>query len=149
LRSFLRFVKLTGFLLAMAVAGLVFIGLSFSLPAEPVTTCVTNSYGTFCTVHYLEGDRVISCGLPPSGVPVSCLRSLQWWINPIPFLYFERIEARMFGIVLLLGGIVGSAVLVLIPFDSRSGVRSQENVPAHDFSTPPGSNHFFRSLQLE
>ena len=110
----LRVVLTMGFLSALALVGLVLVGLSFSLPADPVTTCVANLYGTFCTVHYLEGDLVISCGLRPNGQSfVSCIRSLPWWIDPIPFLYFESIQVRTIGIALLLSGIVG-LVLVLV-----------------------------------
>ena len=125
----MRLVRSTGSLLALVVVGLVLIGFSFSLPSEPVTTCLTNLYGYFCTVHYLEEDRVISCGLRPGGGPVSCIQS-QWWINPIPFLYFKSMEARIVGIVVLLSGIVGYALLVFISFDSHSGVKSQRSCPS-------------------
>ena len=39
------------------------------------TTCVTNSYGHFCTVHFLQGIQEISCGLSPNGPPVSCIQT--------------------------------------------------------------------------
>ena len=106
----------------MALVGLVLVGFSFSLPAEPVTSCVTNLHGNVCTVHYLEGNRVVSCGLRPGGGPVFCIQS-QWWINPIPFLYFKSIEVRIVGIVLLLGGIVGSVLLRPMLIYTRLGVR--------------------------
>ncbi len=55
------------------------------------TTCVTSSYGHFCTVHYLQGIQEISCGLSPNGPPVSCIQtnpllSLFQYASPIVYI---------------------------------------------------------------
>ena len=124
----MRVVRSTWVLLALAVLGLVLIDESFWLPVEPVTTCIANLSGVVCTVHYLEGNRVVSCGIRPDGGPVSCIQSL-WWINPLPFLYFKGMEIRMVGVVLFLSGTVGYALRIFMSSDSQSHVRSQDGSP--------------------
>ncbi len=95
-------------LLALSISGVVLLSssifFSFAIPVQPVTTCLTNQYGTFCSILYFKGDYVVSCPAVP--VPLSCHRSPPVWISPIawfnPFLYFWSIDLGVAGFLLLL-----------------------------------------------
>jgi hypothetical protein len=80
------------------------------------TTCITNSYGHFCTVHYLWRGEEISCGLRPSGGPVSCIKT-----NP-PFSFFQNISPIVY--VGIAGSILVVASLIAAP------VYRKEEAPA-------------------
>jgi hypothetical protein len=72
------------------------------------TTCVTNSYGHFCTVQYLRGSQKISCGLRPNGGPVSCIQTnppLSLFQNVSPIVYIG-----MAGSILLVAALIGGIV---------------------------------------
>ena len=72
------------------------------------TTCVTNSYGHFCTVHYLWGSQEISCGLWPNGPPVSCIQT-----NPLPSLFqyaTSTVYVGLAGSILLVAALIAGLV---------------------------------------
>lgn len=81
--------------------GVVLVTLSIVLPAQPVTTCLTNEYGTFCTVHSLVGSSVVNC--PAVSQPVSCMRTP--WFDPIPFLYFWTVDIGIAGMLLVVAAL--------------------------------------------
>lgn len=64
------------------------------------TTCITDSYGHFCAVHYLWGSEEVSCGLWPNRPPVSCIKT-----NTL-FSFFQNISPIVYV------GIAGSILLV-------------------------------------
>jgi hypothetical protein len=64
------------------------------------TDCLTNSYGHFCTVHYLRGGQEISCGLRPNDPPVSCIQT------------FSLLSSLQYAFSTVYIGIAGSILLV-------------------------------------
>ena len=87
--------------LGLFAAGLTLIGLGLAIPARPVTTCLTNSYGTFCTEHVLDGTRVVHCGYNADNPnePRFCIQSS--FLNPLPFLLFWTIHIEIVGFLVL------------------------------------------------
>ncbi len=91
-------------MLGLSATGLTLIGLALVIPVQPVTTCLTNSYGTFCTVHTLDGTRVVHCGYNVAypNEPRSCMQTSI--LNPLPLLYFWPVDIGMAGFILLVVG---------------------------------------------
>lgn len=63
----------------------------------PSYTCVVNANGTFCTIHYLRGDEIISCSVPP----FLCIGT-HVWENPLILpVEFWTIDVGILGFVLV------------------------------------------------